>query len=209
LDWFDTEDLRLRHADNPKIDPHDLVHVDHVVNSRDFAESVRRRVDLVIANHVIEHVPDPIHWLSEAGRCVETGGLLLLSVPDRRYTFDFFRRESDAVDMVTANREARERATVEDVARHLYYWNDVAHADVWEKGPPIHFKPRMPFGEALIRAAALSEQYTDVHCWVFTTESFLRTFDALRASGHIAWDIVAFEDVQPGQNEMRVLLRRD
>jgi SAM-dependent methyltransferase len=207
LDWFHTDELRAKHLENPRIDTDDLVAVDHVVKSRDFADHIDTPVDLLIANHVLEHVPDPIHWLAQARRCVMPEGRLFLCVPDRRYTFDYFRRESDAVDIVTANAEAHERPTAADIARHLYYWTDVTHIEIWETGPPLRFKPRMTFDEALSQAAVLAEVYTDIHVWVFTTETFLRTFRALRDSGHIDWEIEAFEDVQPAQNEMRVLLR--
>jgi SAM-dependent methyltransferase len=207
MDWFHTDELVAKHAENPKVETDDIVAVDYVVKSRDFADQIDHEVDLVIANHVIEHVPDPIHWLSEASRCVHTNGRLFLAVPDRRYTFDYFRTESDAVEMVLAYEERRERATTGDIARHLYYFSDVTHTEIWETGAPVRFNPRMSFNAALTQAAALSEEYTDVHCWVFTTESFLRTFDALHSSGHVEWEIEAFEDVQPGQNEMRLLLR--
>jgi len=207
LDWFHTDELRAKHVENPRVDTGDLVTVDRVIKSRNYADHVDTPVDLLIANHVLEHVPDPIHWLAQARRCVKPDGQLFLCVPDRRYTFDYFRRESDAVDMVTAYAETHERPTPADIARHLYYWTDITHIEIWETGPPLRFKPRMTFDEALARAAVLAEVYTDVHVWVFTTDTFLRTFRALRASGHIAWDIAAFEDVQPGQNEMRLLLR--
>lgn len=208
MDWFHTDELVAKHADNPKVEIHDIVAVDYVIKSRDFAHHVDREVDMVIANHVIEHIPDPIHWLSEVSRLVTRNGHLLLAVPDRRYTFDYFRRESDAVEMLMANEERRERATAGDIARHLYFFTDVTHTEIWETGPPVRFVPNMSLNDALDEAQVVSQEYTDVHCWVFTTESFLRTFDSLRSSGHVEWEIEAFEGVQPGQNEMRLLLRR-
>ena len=208
LDWFSTDELYARHLSNPKVNTDELVEVDRVVRSRDFAEHVPDKVDLLIANHVIEHVPDPIHWLDQARRCLEPDGRLFLCIPDRRYTFDYFRRESDAVDLIAANNEAHEMPTAAQIARHLYYLTDVTHLQIWENGPPVAFHPRMDFSVALERARTLSATYTDVHCWVFTEDSLLRTFEALHSSRHIRWEIAAFEGVQPGQNEMRLLLRR-
>jgi hypothetical protein len=208
LDWFHTGELKAKHADNPKIDPADLVEVDYVVKSRDFASEIAEPVDLLIANHVLEHVPDPIHWLAQAAKCVTDDGRLFLSFPDRRYTFDYFRRENDAIDMLVANHEERLVASAEDVARHLYYYTDITHLDIWESGPPVSFRPRMTLESALQQAGELSREYTDVHCWVFTGDSFIRTFEALRASRHVSWAIDKWEPVQPGQNEMRLLLRK-
>ena len=207
MDWFSTDELRSLNFDNPKVEVEDLVWVDHVVKSRNFADAIGYQVDLLIANHVLEHVPDPIHWLGQASQCVNPDGRLFLCVPDRRYTYDYFRRESDAVDLVEANLEAPDRATAADIARHLYYWTDITHMEIWETGAPLRFKPQMTFDEALERATLMAETYSGIHVWVFTSQTFLRTFKALRDSGHIDWEIEAFEDVQPGQNEMRMLLR--
>jgi SAM-dependent methyltransferase len=208
LDWFHTDELRARHLDNPRVDVSDLVPVDHVIKSRDFADHIEDPVDLLIANHVVEHVPDPIYWFEQAGRCVKPDGRLFLCVPDRQYTFDYFRRESDAVEMIGAYQEKRERPTAADIARHLYYLTDITHTEIWETGPPLRFKPRMDFAEALSRARSLAEVYTDVHVWVFTSVTFRQTIHALRESGHLEWEIEAFEDVKPGQNEMRILLHK-
>jgi SAM-dependent methyltransferase len=52
-------------------------------------------VDLLIYNHVLEHLDDPLSALREAGRVLKHGGLLFVEVPDAsRYAagriFDFF-----------------------------------------------------------------------------------------------------------------------
>lgn len=208
LDWFHTDELRTRHLDNPRVNVDDLVAIDHVIKSRDFADHVTEQVHLLIANHVIEHVPDPIYWFEQASRCVRPDGRLFVCVPDRQYTFDYFRRESDAVEMIEACRDERERPTAADIARHLYYLTEITHTEIWETGPPLRFKPRMSFDVALTRANSLAETYTDVHVWVFTSTTFRAILDALRESGHLEWKIEAFEDVKPGQNEMRMLLRK-
>jgi SAM-dependent methyltransferase len=44
--------------------------------------------DFAIANHVIEHVANPIRCMQELFRVLRPGGHLVLSVPDQRYTVD-------------------------------------------------------------------------------------------------------------------------
>lgn len=208
LDWFSTEELRARHIDNPRVSLDDIVEIDYVVKSREIASAVTERVDLAIANHVIEHVPDPIFWLDQLWHCVKPQGLLFLSVPDRRYTFDYYRRDSDPVELVRAHQEGHERPTADSIARHLYYLTAVSHEALWAGEAPPPLVPRMSFPEALEKSTELAEVYTDVHSWVYTTESFTLALEALQQSGHIKWKTLAFEDVLEGQNEMRVLLQR-
>jgi 2-polyprenyl-3-methyl-5-hydroxy-6-metoxy-1,4-benzoquinol methylase len=47
-----------------------------------------RSFDFVILNHVIEHVANPMRVVLELFRIVKLGGLVVISCPDKRFTFD-------------------------------------------------------------------------------------------------------------------------
>jgi SAM-dependent methyltransferase len=44
--------------------------------------------DFVIANHVIEHVEDPLKALRAMSRVLRSNGIIYLAIPDKRFTFD-------------------------------------------------------------------------------------------------------------------------
>jgi SAM-dependent methyltransferase len=44
--------------------------------------------DFVIANHVLEHVEDPLRALRSVARVLRPGGIAYLALPDKRFTFD-------------------------------------------------------------------------------------------------------------------------
>ncbi|HKU73547.1 MAG TPA: methyltransferase domain-containing protein [Pyrinomonadaceae bacterium] len=48
--------------------------------------------DFVIACHILEHLEDPIGAIKTWFRVLKPGGVLFMSIPDRRFTFDFNRR---------------------------------------------------------------------------------------------------------------------
>ena len=48
--------------------------------------------DFVIANHVIEHMQDPIRALQNWSRVLRSGGHLFMAVPDKEQTFDKTRQ---------------------------------------------------------------------------------------------------------------------
>lgn len=48
--------------------------------------------DFVIANHVLEHVEDPIRALKSVSRVLKTGGIAYLAVPEKTRTFDHERK---------------------------------------------------------------------------------------------------------------------
>jgi len=208
LDWFSTDDLRSRHMNNPVVPPDSIAPIDYVIGDRNFSEHVDNTFDLVIANHVIEHIPDLVHWFDQVAQIAEPKGRLFLSVPDRRYTFDFFRPETDVVEVVAAHLDGLERPSRMQIAKHLYYFTPIDHRDVWAGKHPTGLKPRMSLGEALGRSADLATTYTDVHCWVFTETTFQTVIDGLISADLIEWRIDAIEPVLPNENEFRVLLRR-
>jgi hypothetical protein len=64
-------------------------------------ESVgKRKFDYVIASHVIEHVPNVIGWITQIFTVLRTGGILSLAVPDKRYTFDAYRSETQVHELI-------------------------------------------------------------------------------------------------------------
>ncbi|HYM98274.1 MAG TPA: class I SAM-dependent methyltransferase, partial [Aestuariivirgaceae bacterium] len=91
LDYFSKEELIAMHKNNTKRNFDNVVEVDHVVKSSKIAETVGCNFDVVVANHVIEHIPNLVGWFRQISRLLSLDGVLLLSVPDKRYTFDYFR----------------------------------------------------------------------------------------------------------------------
>ena len=48
--------------------------------------------DFVIACHILEHLEDPIGAIKTWFRILKPGGVLFMSIPDRRFTFDCYRK---------------------------------------------------------------------------------------------------------------------
>lgn len=85
VDRFSTEDLRKQY---PELNDKKLVHVD-IVDDAESLECIQdQSQDFVIANHLIEHMPNPIKALLTWQRVLKPRGRLLLSAPDKRVTFD-------------------------------------------------------------------------------------------------------------------------
>ncbi len=91
VEYFDALDAEEAAKRFPEIDASKLVNVDIVgdIDQRDLRKSIRSNsLDFVIANHVIEHVASPIAMIEDIVSLLKEGGHLVLSAPDKRYTFD-------------------------------------------------------------------------------------------------------------------------
>ncbi len=78
------------------VDVKRIPEIDVVDDAATLAGFADASVDFVIANHVLEHLEDPIAGLHTWLRVIRPGGTLLLTLPDARHTFDA-RRERTTV----------------------------------------------------------------------------------------------------------------
>jgi len=181
LDFASTAALAEKGGANPRYAKARLVEVDFICPTPIYSEFITEQFDLVIANHVIEHIPDSIRWLAEINKILAPSGVLFLSVPDKRYTFDISRRTTDFIDLLRNYREQIKKPDFYHILQHFYYHKDLSAAEIWqqthtEKIKKMRFDPKTALAVAEKHAA---EAYADVHCHVFTQESFKQTYEIL------------------------------
>ncbi len=85
LDRLNRADLRRQY---PTLAKKHFVDVDIVDDGERLDSIVDASEDFVIANHFLEHCQDPIGTLKNMIRVLRSGGILYLTVPDKRATFD-------------------------------------------------------------------------------------------------------------------------
>jgi hypothetical protein len=130
------------------------------------------------AAHVIEHVPDIVRWLTQVSAKLKPGGILFLVIPDKRYTYDYYRRESTFTDALVAYRYCFERPSFAQVFDHHYYTCPAITArDMWAGNRLPH--PKLDFAGAVAQAEKAEHSYQDAHCWVLTPDNFRSLFRSL------------------------------
>ena len=103
VDYADAKSLRAHYANNPLIDPEKIVETDAIWGKDTLLTALKQPVDLIVASHVVEHVPDLILWLDELHLALAPRGQVSLAIPDRRFTFDFLRRETSLSDVLAVH----------------------------------------------------------------------------------------------------------
>jgi SAM-dependent methyltransferase len=147
LDRFSTEELYRQY---PRLNGHKLVPVDIVDDGERLARLADGSQDFVIANHFLEHCQDPIGTLLHFFRVLREEGILFLTVPDKRYTFDRDRpvtplehlladhedggelsRREHVTEYVRLVLKATDPEVIEREVEHLLATNYSIHYHVW------------------------------------------------------------------------------
>lgn len=207
-DFTDADDLARKGGKNPRYERSRLMNVDYPLRGRRYRDVVDRRFDLIIANHVVEHVPDVITWLEDLGGLLCPRGRLFLSVPDRRYTFDILRRETSLIDLLRAHESQKTKPDFADIVDNLWHHRPVKAPEIWAGTHiPKLVSPRLSPTETLREARRrAASDYHDVHCHVFTQDSFKALIDQLREFGLLGFSEVWIGDVARNTNEFHVVL---
>jgi hypothetical protein len=160
VDRESTRELAARFTNDRNVDLDSLVAVDVVADAVELPFRTGS-LDFLIANHVIEHLPNPIGALREWHRCLGENGRLYLTVPDKRFCFDA-QRALTTWDHLCNDLQAEETWSTDSSRDHLREWLRVVAG--------------VPSDEVEAEVDRLLEGH-DYHYHTWTYESLLATLD--------------------------------
>jgi len=188
VDRLTNDDMRIHY---PDLNALSLVHVDIVDDGATLTTLPENSLDFIIANHVIEHLSNPIQALRNWYNHLRPNGVLFLAVPDKRFTFDKDRS-------LTSLQHFIDDYTASDADRVI---RDHAHfvetAAIIEKRTGEEVEKRV--------AALIALQYSiHYHTWDYRSfRSFIRCVCRERA---IPFSIVDYSRVLSGTEEFIFVL---
>jgi SAM-dependent methyltransferase len=220
VDHASTEELKRKYAGDRgmrgRLDQ--IVDVDYVIGEGQTISEVvalEAPFDYVIASHVIEHIPDPLGWMADLEHVLRSGGILSLVIPDKRYCFDINRSLTEISDLVDASlrhlRQPTYRQAYDFYSKALIDMVDTAA--VWAGTADYTLVHRQDcddpdaFALDACRRMQQSDTFVDVHCQVFTPDSFLAIFEKLMHLGLVDFEIAEFFPTQVDTLEFHVSLR--
>jgi SAM-dependent methyltransferase len=144
-------------------------------------------LDFVIASHVLEHLPYPLRALRSWYEALSPGGVLLIKVPDKRYTFDTRRQRTPLDHLLNETDDQRE---------HYADW--VAHVGNQSPDSP-------GFAEAV---DDLMRRNYSIHFHVWIDDDIREIVEFTRTKWGLDWRLAAFWEAHWWRKETTVVLVR-
>jgi SAM-dependent methyltransferase len=143
-------------------------------------------VDFVIANHLVEHLDNPIRGLEEMVRVLRDGGVLYLALPDPRVTFDFERQLTSVEHLIDEYRNGPDQTR----EAHFRDWVEKAEAHT-------HFGRADNVDE---RVQTLLQMDYSIHYHLWRPDTFLDFLSAVRRETVIELELVDFAPCDHGKD---------
>lgn len=172
VDRLPADELR-RHY--PELADRPLAPVSILGDACDLSSVADDSQDFVIANHLLEHLEDPLRGLREMTRVLRPGGLLYVALPDPRLSFDRARPVTTVEHILEEFRSGTESTR----RAHYEQWVDLVE---WRTG-----------ADRDARVRELMEMGYSIHFHVLRPETWLELLTVARRELGLALELVAFE----------------
>lgn len=150
-------------------------------------------LDFIIASHVLEHLRFPLRALQSWYETLSPGGVLLLKVPDKRFTFDRRRTRTSLHHLI----EESGNPAGFDVGAHYADW--VQHVNDRRPGQPDFERD----------VQCLMEMNYSIHYHVWTDNDLKEIIEYTRRSCHMQWTPVVFWNAHFYRKEVIAVIRKE
>lgn len=208
-DYISNDEIQAKAAENPSLGVQNIAVVDFVWKpGSKLRECAGRDFNAVVASHVLEHIPNPVGWLNELLSVLEPGCTLMLVLPDKRLTSDYYRNETTFAQLIDWAIHAPATPTPGQVLDFLA--GSVEDFGGWGTRPyengMLFEQAKRPWpDEEVINTGIWSlttRGYIDIHATVWSPESFYKAFTRVAKSG-----LLNVEVGQPIQNKNEFLVK--
>jgi predicted SAM-dependent methyltransferase len=181
VDHLETDELKSKyldhsHIDTSKIETVDIVWTGDASELLIAAETHAGSIDAVVACHVLEHMSNPLGFMSACFELLKPNGKLLLVLPNKWFTFDYFRPASTAGELFGAFLEKRNVPSTAQIFDHLSlavrYKDGLLDPEISRSVDNFSWAHELDEALTIARKNFETKEYIDVHAWIFTPESF-------------------------------------
>lgn len=200
LDWKNREQL-VSECSHSELIP-EIPEIDYVVASNNYRDYVEDQFDFIIANHVMEHAPNMIQWLSDISEMMKENAVLFLALPDKEFSFDRYRPDTALSHLVAEFFSGVKEIPVEHhIEVEMYY-------DLGFINEEMNIVDRLDWSR--IQAAISKGPHIGIHSHVFRSSTILsKILKPLLMMGFLPLNVVDFIPARGETGgEMLIVLRK-
>lgn len=200
LDHASAEDLRTKYAPTG-VDIDRIEAVDYVWHGGSIAELIDKpqHYDYCVALHVIEHAVDLLGFLVDCQTLLAPDGVLVLAVPDMRFSFDVLRPWTSLGAVVENHLRQPWRHSPGKVLDEMLYNCTRGEWPAWTRDNvgALRFV-RDPTEVRALHDWHMSQkdEFLDIHAWQFTPSSFRLLVSDLKLLNYIEFGEAGFHEAE-------------
>lgn len=157
----------------PELDQSRMVDPDIIEDGFTLVSVPPRSQDFVIANHVLEHSPNPLQALQNWARVLRPGGVLYVTVPVAETCFDRGRSQTTIDHLIEDYALCRESRLEEFRARNLQHYEEWVRVSLPNVAREEGREPRaMTPGDVAEEVQRLADSHEEIHFHTFSAASF-------------------------------------
>ena len=190
VDRCSAEELREHY---PELNAMNLVSPDVIADAHSLTTIKDNSLDFIIANHLLEHLANPIEALQNWQQKLRAGGVIFLALPDKRYTFDK-ERALTTTEHVMHDFELRDTERAPLDKEHYLDWAQHVNG---KKG-----------AEREARAQELIDMEYAIHFHVWTDETFSKLLKTILSQHLLELEILDQADTYPAEKEFIFIIKK-
>lgn len=175
---------------------------------------VDEKFDLIFSSHNMEHQVDLIQHFREICGHLNEDGIFACIIPDKDYTFDYFREPTALEDVIAQHYDPRQRSTGHPrhpLRNYLELILHTAHPSTMKHWNGDHGVPAprsSNYVHEKIASFIKHPGYFDYHRWVFTASSFVNLFNELKMLHLVPMDLIRCYNTIYGDNSFCCIFKR-
>lgn len=167
----------------------------------------------VISCQNIEHQPCLVTHLKSISNVLEEGGYYFISIPDKRFTSDYFSETSTLTDVISAYLNEDKSLKIKHVLEGKFFTTHNIPHKHWqgEHGcNPYQSDEKPTFTEMqnIIEKCRQNDEVIDYHSWRFTPSTFNEILLQLKIMKIIHLDIIRLYPTIHGSSEFFAILKK-
>lgn len=199
VDVFTTEELKKKYASPDDRPPNIDYSLDEFVNG-----SINEKFDVVYSAHNFEHQINPVRHIGNVANVLHSNGYFIAIIPDRNFTFDYFREKTTLADILAAPDSQTEHTLRSRLIKHIRTHNNCIEHWFGNHGE-MEGTDEDVIAEYLVRD---DKTFQSLHVNVFDPISFKQIFGLLSARNLLDLELIRVYNTPFLRNEFVTVFRK-